>query len=133
MLAFWILPDTPMNAWFLTEEEKYHAVTRLASNKTGIVSKVWKWNQAIEAVTDVKTWLLFLFNISINVPNGGEWIHKLLLHASAIPPFKNRTKWPKEILIFVSNPQDSSLLAGLLSIILALLPSKPRFLICQRA
>jgi MFS transporter, ACS family, allantoate permease len=74
MLAFWILPDTPMNAWFLTEEEKYHAVTRLASNKTGIASRVWKWDQALEAVADIKTWLIFLFNISINVPNGGKWV-----------------------------------------------------------
>lgn len=83
MLAFWILPDTPMKAFFLTEEERYHAVTRLASNKTGIVSKTWKWHQAIEAVTDIKTWILFLFNISINVPNGGECLNYYV--ASAIP------------------------------------------------
>ncbi|KAK2741384.1 hypothetical protein FQN57_005669 [Myotisia sp. PD_48] len=71
ILAFIFLPDSPMNAFFLTDEEKYHAVRRLAENKTGIVNKQWKWNQALEAVVDPKTWLLFLFNIAINIPNGG--------------------------------------------------------------
>ncbi|PGH12278.1 hypothetical protein AJ80_06792 [Polytolypa hystricis UAMH7299] len=71
IFVFIALPDSPMNAFFLSEEEKYHAITRLASNKTGIVNKRWKWQQAREAVIDPKTWLLFLFNISINIPNGG--------------------------------------------------------------
>ena len=60
-----------MNAFFLTEREKYHAVQRLAENKTGITNRQWKWDQALEAVIDPKTWILFLFNIAINIPNGG--------------------------------------------------------------
>ncbi|KAF3479865.1 uncharacterized protein GIQ15_06841 [Arthroderma uncinatum] len=60
-----------MNARFLTDEEKYHAVKRLAENKTGIVNKSWKWNQAMEAILDPKTWIIFLFNVAINIPNGG--------------------------------------------------------------
>ena len=65
------MPDSPMNAFFLTEQEKYYAVQRLAENRTGIVNKQWKWDQAIEAVIDPKTWILFFFNIAINIPNGG--------------------------------------------------------------
>lgn len=72
IIAFILLPDSPMNAFFLSNEEKYHAVQRLAGNKTGIVNKKWKWRQAAEALIDPKTWLLFLFNISINIPNGGK-------------------------------------------------------------
>jgi ACS family allantoate permease-like MFS transporter len=30
------LPDSPLNAFFLTKEEKYHAIVRLASNRTGV-------------------------------------------------------------------------------------------------
>lgn len=60
-----------MDAFFLTPREKYHAVQRLASNKTGITSQKWKWDQAFEAVIDPKTWILFFFNIAINIPNGG--------------------------------------------------------------
>ncbi|KAK2868105.1 hypothetical protein FQN49_003154 [Arthroderma sp. PD_2] len=71
IFAFIFLPDSPMDARFLTDEEKYHAVKRLAENKTGIVNKSWKWNQAIEAIIDPKTWIIFLFNVTINIPNGG--------------------------------------------------------------
>lgn len=65
------LPDSPMNARFLTAEEKFHAVERLASNRTGMASKTWKWDQAREALLDVRIWLIFFFNIAINIPNGG--------------------------------------------------------------
>lgn len=60
-----------MDAFFYDEREKHHAVSRLAANKTGIVNHTWKWHQAKEAVIDPKTWLLFFFNIAINIPNGG--------------------------------------------------------------
>ncbi|KAL3424268.1 hypothetical protein PVAG01_03549 [Phlyctema vagabunda] len=71
IIAFVYLPDTPMNARFLNIEEKYQAVSRLASNKTGIVNRTFKRDQAKEAILDPKTWILFLFNVSINIPNGG--------------------------------------------------------------
>ncbi|KAF4125985.1 transporter [Geosmithia morbida] len=65
------LPDSPMNARFLTVEERWHAVQRLAENRTGIEGSKWKWDQALEAISDVKTWIMFFFNISLNIPNGG--------------------------------------------------------------
>ncbi|KAK1149078.1 hypothetical protein N8T08_007756 [Aspergillus melleus] len=61
-----------MTASFLSEQEKYYAVQRVAENKTGIVNKQWKGNQALEAVMDPKTWILFFFNVAINIPNGGN-------------------------------------------------------------
>lgn len=60
-----------MKAFFLTDREKYHAVQRLAENRTGITNREWKWYQAREAAIDPKTWILFVFNIAINIPNGG--------------------------------------------------------------
>lgn len=60
-----------MNARFLNAEEKFYAVERLASNRTGISNKVWKWSQVQEALLDVKIWLIFFFNVAINIPNGG--------------------------------------------------------------
>ncbi|GKZ66601.1 hypothetical protein AnigIFM60653_002810 [Aspergillus niger] len=71
IIAIMFLPDSPMNAFFLTDQEKYYAVQRLAENRTGIINKEWKWNQALEAAIDPKTWILFFFNIAINIPNGG--------------------------------------------------------------
>lgn len=60
-----------MNAKFLSKEERYHAVQRLAANKTGIVNRKFNIDQAKEAFLDPKTWILFFFNIAINIPNGG--------------------------------------------------------------
>lgn len=71
IFVFFFMPATPMEAFFLTKEEKYHMVRRVADNKTGIENKSWKWDQVKEAMVDPKTWLLFFFNIAINIPNGG--------------------------------------------------------------
>ncbi|KAL6359176.1 hypothetical protein LRP88_06596 [Fusarium phalaenopsidis] len=71
LFILWYLPDTPMNAKFLDERQKYHIVQRLAENQTGIANRKWKWYQAREALYDPRTWILFCFNISINIPNGG--------------------------------------------------------------
>lgn len=67
VFVWFLLPGTPMEATFLSEEEKYHAVVRVAENHTGVENREWKWDQVIEAVLDPKTWILFVFNISINV------------------------------------------------------------------
>lgn len=71
IVAFVFLPDSPMNAFFFTREEKFYAIQRVSENKTGIMNKEWKWEQVWEAVIDPKTWILFFFNIAINIPNGG--------------------------------------------------------------
>lgn len=72
IFALFYMPSDPMEARFLTVEQRHQAVQRLAENKTGIVNKTFKLDQAKEAFMDPKTWILFFFNISINIPNGGE-------------------------------------------------------------
>ncbi|KAI1137724.1 MFS general substrate transporter [Hypoxylon sp. FL0543] len=71
IFLWFVLPDSPMNAFFLTPEQRYHATQRLAANRTGIANRVWKWDQVCEALLDVKVWLIFFFNIAVNIPNGG--------------------------------------------------------------
>ncbi|KAK5113568.1 hypothetical protein LTR85_010796 [Meristemomyces frigidus] len=71
LFILFYLPDSPINARFLNEEEKFHAVQRVAENRTGMVSNAWKWYQVREALLDPKLYLIFLFNIAVNVPNGG--------------------------------------------------------------
>jgi MFS family permease len=44
--AYWIwFPDNPMNAKFLTEDEKVMAIERIRENKTGVENKTWKKEQ----------------------------------------------------------------------------------------
>ncbi|KZT69386.1 MFS general substrate transporter [Daedalea quercina L-15889] len=66
---FFMFPDSPTNAWFLTPEERVLAVQRIQSNQTGVENKRWKREQFIEALTDPKTWLFALFSAFDNVPN----------------------------------------------------------------
>ncbi|TFK33346.1 MFS general substrate transporter [Crucibulum laeve] len=69
-VAFWFLfPDSPTNAWFLTPAERSIAVRRLKENQTGVENKHFKKEQMIEALTDPKTWLFALFSALDNVPN----------------------------------------------------------------
>lgn len=56
-----LFPDSPIRARFLTEDEKIKVVQRIRANQTGTETKLWKREQLIEAVKDVKTWLFFLF------------------------------------------------------------------------
>ncbi|KAK0466080.1 MFS general substrate transporter [Desarmillaria tabescens] len=88
-IAFWFLfPDSPTNAWFLTPEERSSAVQRLKENQTGVENKHFKKEQygilvfypcptstqapnprMVEALTDIKTWLFALFSVLANIPN----------------------------------------------------------------
>ncbi|TFK61073.1 MFS general substrate transporter [Pluteus cervinus] len=69
-LAYWFLfPDSPTNAWFLTPAERAIAVRRLKENQTGVENKHFKKEQMIEALLDPKTWLFALFSALDNVPN----------------------------------------------------------------
>ncbi|GKZ33984.1 hypothetical protein AbraIFM66950_004115 [Aspergillus brasiliensis] len=54
-----LMPDTPMQAWFLNDEDRAKAVTRVRMNMTGIKSSEFRWSQCIEALLDTKTWPFF--------------------------------------------------------------------------
>ena len=60
-LFLFFFPDSPVRARSLTKDEKVKAVTRIQSNQSGTETKIWKREQFIEALKDVKTWLFFLF------------------------------------------------------------------------
>ncbi|KAL4973529.1 major facilitator superfamily domain-containing protein [Aspergillus desertorum] len=70
-VLFWWLPDTPMNARFLNEEDRRKAITRVNENMTGIKNDKFKLEQFIEALFDIKCWILVLIQITCSIPNGG--------------------------------------------------------------
>jgi ACS family allantoate permease-like MFS transporter len=65
------MPDSPVHAHFLTREERVAALERVRDDQGGTENKTFKWDQAVEALTDVRTWLIVLTNIVTMVPNGG--------------------------------------------------------------
>ncbi|THH32217.1 hypothetical protein EUX98_g1977 [Antrodiella citrinella] len=69
-VAYWFLfPDSPANAWFLTPEERAFAVARIKGNQTGVENKHFKMEQFWETLADPKTWIFALYSALDNVPN----------------------------------------------------------------
>ncbi|KAF5322435.1 hypothetical protein D9619_000429 [Psilocybe cf. subviscida] len=64
------LPDSPVHAKFLTKEERIAALERVRDDAGGTENKTLKRYQVIEAMTDIRTWLIVLTTLLTSVPNG---------------------------------------------------------------
>lgn len=58
-VLFW-LPDSPVYARILTKEERIAALERVRDDQGGTANRKWKKDQIIEAVCDVRSWLIVL-------------------------------------------------------------------------
>lgn len=52
------IPNSPVNAWFLKEDERFAAVERLRYGQTGVRCTKFKFAQLREAILDIKIWLV---------------------------------------------------------------------------
>ncbi|TRM59317.1 major facilitator superfamily domain-containing protein [Schizophyllum amplum] len=69
-IAFWFLfPDSPTSAWFLTAEERVLVIERIKVNQAGVENKTWKKDQFIETLKDPKVWIMALYAAVSNVFN----------------------------------------------------------------
>ncbi|KAF9630220.1 hypothetical protein BFW01_g401 [Lasiodiplodia theobromae] len=59
-IVWFLLPDSPSNAWFLKQRERLVAVKRVSGNETGIKNKSFDRKQALVAFQDPKAILLFI-------------------------------------------------------------------------
>lgn len=59
-IVWFLLPDSPSNAWFLKQRERLVAVKRVSGNETGIKNKSFDKKQAVVAFQDPKAILLFI-------------------------------------------------------------------------
>lgn len=66
-----LMPDSPMEAKYLSEREQLIAVERLRANQMGVASRKWRWDHSLETLSDFKTWLWFLIMTSISIASGG--------------------------------------------------------------
>lgn len=67
---FVFLPDNPATAKFLTREQRFLAVQRIYSEHTGVENKTFKWYQALEVLTDPKSYLFLIMNFCLHFVNG---------------------------------------------------------------
>ncbi|KAK5120441.1 hypothetical protein LTR85_006380 [Meristemomyces frigidus] len=71
MVVIW-LPDSPVTAHFLTEEEKIAALERVRLDQSGTHNKHIKRYQIVETFKDIRTWLMFVIIMCTGIPNGGN-------------------------------------------------------------
>ncbi|KAK5109880.1 hypothetical protein LTR62_006487 [Meristemomyces frigidus] len=65
------MPDSAANARFLTHKQRVVAVERISKNMTGVKTKQYKPKQIVEALLDIKVWLLVLIGFATGIINGG--------------------------------------------------------------
>ncbi|TFK73160.1 MFS general substrate transporter [Pluteus cervinus] len=64
------LPDSPVHARFLSQEERIAALERVRDDQGGTKNKTFKKYQMIEAFTDIRTWFIVLSTFLTSIPNG---------------------------------------------------------------
>lgn len=64
-LTFFFIPDTPIKAKWLSEEEKVALLRHVGENQTGVWSTTLNFSQIKDAVCDVQLWLLTLITILV--------------------------------------------------------------------
>ncbi|KAJ9639604.1 hypothetical protein H2204_003674 [Knufia peltigerae] len=69
-VLWFVLPDTPSNARWLSPHERVVAVKRVAGNQLGIKNKSFNKQQAILAFYDPKSILVFIAVFAAAIPNG---------------------------------------------------------------
>lgn len=67
---YWVIPDSQLNARWLSERDQVLAVERVRSNQQGIGNKQFKMYQFKEAMTDPMTWAFVFFSTVNSIPSG---------------------------------------------------------------
>ncbi|KAH8653785.1 major facilitator superfamily domain-containing protein [Xylariales sp. PMI_506] len=65
-----LIPDSPMTASWLSDEEKVALLKHLSVNQTGIENRTFRPKEILEALADPQLWLLFFANVCISVSSG---------------------------------------------------------------
>lgn len=63
------LPNTPVDAKWLSTEDKIHTITMIRETHAGITNSTFKWAQVRECFMDVKSWLFITHMFFNELPN----------------------------------------------------------------
>lgn len=59
------LPNSPVEAKWLSTEEKIHTISAIRESQAGVKNSSWKWSQVREAFTDFKSWLFMYVSFAL--------------------------------------------------------------------
>jgi len=76
LIVIVLMPDNPMSAKWLSENEKAAAIQHVAINQTGIRNTHFKLSHLKELVFDVQIWLLAILSGLVRLrPSISSWHH----------------------------------------------------------
>ncbi|KAI0043430.1 membrane transporter [Auriscalpium vulgare] len=87
--SWFLLPDSPKSAYFLTEKERLIAVKRIIVNQAGVENKHFKKEQFIEVLRDPKTWLFFASVGAISMTNSLTNQRQLIVKQFGFTPIQS--------------------------------------------
>lgn len=70
VVVWFAVPDTPMSAWFLTDEEKVILLEYVRGNQTGIENVHFQPKQLVEGLRDFQVWVVFFIVVLQSVGGG---------------------------------------------------------------
>ena len=70
VVCYFIMPDSPLDAKFFNDRERYVAIERIRKNNAGVTNHHIKWSQVREALIDPQVYLLMLMSFCTTTPNG---------------------------------------------------------------
>lgn len=71
IVLFFLLPESPAKAWFMSEEDRAKSIIRTQEDTVGIKHDKWRKEQMFEALRDPKAWFTVVIMLATNIPNGG--------------------------------------------------------------
>jgi MFS family permease len=70
VVQWFLLPDNPVSAFFLSERQRVVAIERLRADQVGIENKTIKKEQVVETFKDPKTYMYIIMVFACNLTNG---------------------------------------------------------------
>jgi MFS family permease len=64
--TFFLIPDTPMQAKWLSDEEKTSLLHHVSDNQTGVANSHFKLSHLGELLMDVQIWLMILITVLVS-------------------------------------------------------------------
>ncbi|WWC88910.1 uncharacterized protein L201_003825 [Kwoniella dendrophila CBS 6074] len=80
------LPNSPIDAKWLSTEEKVHTITMIRRTHAGVRNSTFRWDQVRECFTDIKTWLFITHMFFNELPNNTSQQIPLLIVGDGFSP-----------------------------------------------
>ncbi|CDK27161.1 unnamed protein product [Kuraishia capsulata CBS 1993] len=69
IILYFALPDSPVNAWFLSDRERRIHIENIRHNQQGVGNNIFKKEHFYEAIKDPNTWMYAFWVFAANIPN----------------------------------------------------------------